>query len=294
MRTPGADARPRAPRLVAVAGGRAESARRRVAVNLAIAPGARGRRTLLVDADPQRADVAAPCGLSDGYGLADVLAGSGRCTKPFNSGRPGFKSCRAVGQQHAALTGRRGAAAIDSRSARSGATRGRGSARRWQRRSTPVPRHFWRAADEVVLVTSPDSVAVMDAYAAVKTHLRRGSQPPRVATLVNQATDPLVAARRPRLACSVPAGDSWASMYGRSARYRTTRAVAAAAAAMRPLRCACTGLRRGASRSRIASDWSRERCRDDQTAGMRSQAIGNGRTAGLAERCERADRMRSL
>ncbi len=55
-----------------------------------------------------------------------------------------------------------------------------------------VSRHLWRAADEVVLVTSPDNVAVMDAYASVKSHCDDGKSS-RIATLVNQAMDALTA-----------------------------------------------------------------------------------------------------
>ena len=55
-----------------------------------------------------------------------------------------------------------------------------------------VSRHFWRSADEIVLVTSPDNVAVMDAYASVKSHCDDGKST-RIATLVNQAMDALTA-----------------------------------------------------------------------------------------------------
>jgi flagellar biosynthesis protein FlhG len=55
-----------------------------------------------------------------------------------------------------------------------------------------VLRRFWRAADEVLLVTTPDPQAVMDAYAAIKR--LAGDNPTAVLRLlVNRATHPSVA-----------------------------------------------------------------------------------------------------
>ena len=65
-----------APRLVAMAGAKGGVGATTVAVNVAIALAQQGQRTLLVDAHPQRADVAAQCGLTDGVSVCEVLAGS--------------------------------------------------------------------------------------------------------------------------------------------------------------------------------------------------------------------------
>jgi MinD-like ATPase involved in chromosome partitioning or flagellar assembly len=55
-----------------------------------------------------------------------------------------------------------------------------------------VMRRFWRAADEVVLVTTPDPLSVREAYAAIKR--LAGANPAAVLRLlVNRASDPRVA-----------------------------------------------------------------------------------------------------
>jgi flagellar biosynthesis protein FlhG len=48
---------------------------------------------------------------------------------------------------------------------------------------------FWQAADEVLLVTTPDAVAVMDTYATVKTLLSRSAACRSLRLVVNQAAD---------------------------------------------------------------------------------------------------------
>lgn len=177
-----------APRLIAVVGAKGGVGTTTVAVNLAIALAREGRRTLLVDADMQRADVAAQCALPDGYCLADVMSGRRTLHEAIRLGPAGVQI----------LPGRWGANAADEWSVRTqdrlvrdlralgphadivlldvGAT------------IAPPTRRFWRDADDVVLVTSPDRVAVMDAYAMIKAQFD-ASQDARVAILVNQASD---------------------------------------------------------------------------------------------------------
>jgi flagellar biosynthesis protein FlhG len=48
---------------------------------------------------------------------------------------------------------------------------------------------LWAGADEVLLVTSPDVVAVMDSYAAVKTMYTPAAQGPQLWLVVNHAAD---------------------------------------------------------------------------------------------------------
>jgi flagellar biosynthesis protein FlhG len=48
---------------------------------------------------------------------------------------------------------------------------------------------LWSAADRLLLVTSPDAVAVMDTYALIKTLLSRHSLRRSLALVVNQAND---------------------------------------------------------------------------------------------------------
>jgi flagellar biosynthesis protein FlhG len=52
-----------------------------------------------------------------------------------------------------------------------------------------VSERFWKAADQLLLVTTPDSTALMNAYSALKTFtLRHGEL--RVRSIINRATDP--------------------------------------------------------------------------------------------------------
>jgi flagellar biosynthesis protein FlhG len=45
---------------------------------------------------------------------------------------------------------------------------------------------FWLAADEIVLVTTPDAVSVMDCYATLKSALAGGAVPDTVRLIVNK------------------------------------------------------------------------------------------------------------
>src|SRR5206468_499377 len=53
---------------------------------------------------------------------------------------------------------------------------------------------LWSAADRLLVVTSPDAVAVMDTYALIKTLLSRQSLRQSPALVVNQAADEATAA----------------------------------------------------------------------------------------------------
>jgi len=179
-----------APRLLVIAGGKGGVGTTTIAVNLSIALAQDGRRTLLVDADSHRAGVAAQCGFSDGYCLSDVLSGSRTLHEAIHRGPAGIQ----------VLPGRWAGAAETDASPRA-AERLLGELKGLGQHCDVVlldvgaavsaaARSLWRAADEVVIVTSPDNVAVMDAYAAVKTLLDTSDRV-RVATLINHAIDTL-------------------------------------------------------------------------------------------------------
>ncbi|HEY1600065.1 MAG TPA: P-loop NTPase [Pirellulales bacterium] len=177
-----------APRLVAVAGGKGGVGTTTVALNLAAAMARDGRRTMLVDADPQRADVAALAGVCDGHCLADVLSGTRSLHEAMQLGPAGIQILLGRWGAHAALDW---SAHAQERFIYDLRTLGPhvdmilldlGSV------VDATTRHFWKAVDEVVLVTTADNVAVMNSYATVKTHAD-ASQPLRIASLVNQSTD---------------------------------------------------------------------------------------------------------
>jgi flagellar biosynthesis protein FlhG len=181
-----------APRMLAVAGGKGGVGATTLAVNLGIALAQDGRRALLVDADAQRADVTAQCGLVDGPNIADVLSGLRSLHEAMQRGPAGLQI----------LPGRWGAENFVDWTPRAQESLIDGLRGLGQHADVvlldvgasvnPVSRAFWRAVDEVLLVTTADSVAVMDAYAAVKAHANE-RRVLRVATIVNQVVDALTA-----------------------------------------------------------------------------------------------------
>jgi flagellar biosynthesis protein FlhG len=165
-----------APFLIAVAGGKGGVGTTTLAVNLATALARDGRRTLLVDADISHADVAKLCGLHDGYTVADVLSGRRTLHEAIQRGPAGVQivpgswagedltEASPPAQQRfiRQLRGLGAHAEYVIIDAGSGLNR--------------VVQTFWRSADAVLLVTTPDLVSVMDAYAQSKC-TRRGWNP---------------------------------------------------------------------------------------------------------------------
>jgi flagellar biosynthesis protein FlhG len=172
------------PAIVQVTGGKGGVGTTTVAVNLAAALAARGKRTVLVDADPRGGNVALLCGVDESRSLADVLAGrrtaaAALTTGPggirllsggWNSGRtaddPPAATQRLLGQLHN-LGDEADVVVVDV---------GNGP--------SSVKRCFWQAADLRLLVTTPDTAAVLDSYASIKGLALRDNSP-AVFTLVN-------------------------------------------------------------------------------------------------------------
>jgi flagellar biosynthesis protein FlhG len=187
-RTPGPDDIP-APRTIVVSGGKEALGTTTVAVNLAIALAAHGLRVVLIDANLYRADVATHCGLRETPGIGEVLAGRKSIHEVLHRGPAGIQ----------VVVGTRTAEVRNSCSER--------ALQRMLRQVEGLGRHadfvlidagngaseptirFWQAADEVLLVTSPDAVAVMDTYATVKTLLGRSTTRKPLRLVVNQAAD---------------------------------------------------------------------------------------------------------
>jgi flagellar biosynthesis protein FlhG len=138
-------------------------------VNLAVALARHGLRTVLIDADLERADAAALCGCATSPGLGEVLASRRDIHEVLQRGPGGIQLVAGVAKSE---------------------TRGPCSPKAQQRFlrqlnslskhvdmlvvdagsvPTELARQLWAAAHDVVLVTSPDVVAVMDSYAAIKT-----------------------------------------------------------------------------------------------------------------------------
>ena len=176
------------PRLVVVSGGKVSVGATTLAVNLSVALAGHGSRTVLIDAD-LRADMAAHCGLSASIGVTDVLLGRKDIHEVLQRG-PG---------------GTQVAIAADTTEARNAWTDR--TVQRIIRQIQSLGRHadlvlidtgnsggpsllpFWQAADEVLLVATPDAVAVMDSYSTIKTLLTRSPARPPIRLVVNQAED---------------------------------------------------------------------------------------------------------
>jgi flagellar biosynthesis protein FlhG len=156
-------------------------------VNLAVALARHGLRTVLIDADLECADAAALCGCATSPGLGEVLASRRDIHEVLQRGPGGIQLVAGVAKSE---------------------TRGPCSPKAQQRFlrqlnslskhvdmlvvdagsvPTELARQLWAAAHDVVLVTSPDVVAVMDSYAAVKTLYSPGQTASQVRLLVNHA-----------------------------------------------------------------------------------------------------------
>jgi flagellar biosynthesis protein FlhG len=173
---------------VLVAGGKGGVGTTTVAVNLAVAASQQGLRTVLVDADPDGPDIQTLCRLRQRYNLSDVLDGRRTLGETLQPGPGGVMilpgawatadladasdtSQKSLLDQLAGLGTRADLVVLDGGNGLHAFTR-----------------RLWQTSEEVVLVSSTDSNAVLDTYAALKVALVPG-QRPRVRLLVNMCDD---------------------------------------------------------------------------------------------------------
>ncbi len=169
---------------VLVAGGKGGVGTTTVAVNLAVAAAQQGTRTVLVDADPDGPDVQNLCRLRQRHTIADVLRGRRTLGETLQRGPGGtlilpgawadadLADASAMNQnrfmdQLAGLSARADLVVLDG---------GNGL--------HPFTRRLWQTCQELVLVASPESSAVLDTYAALKVALDPAWRP-RIHLLVN-------------------------------------------------------------------------------------------------------------
>jgi len=182
--TPGHEQRPG---MIVVGSGKGGVGTTTVAVNLAVAFVQRGRRTALIDADPRSGDVALLCGLRERYTVADVLANKRTVSEALQIGPCGVRVVPGVwGIEHIAdfpaAAGERllvqlqnlytvaDVVVVDVGNGLNG-----------------LKRRLWRAADLRLAVTTPDTAAILDTYAAIKS-LAGADTSGSVHTLVNRTT----------------------------------------------------------------------------------------------------------
>lgn len=181
------------PRLIAVSAGRPSVGASTISFNLAVALAQLGQRTVIVDADLSRADVAGLCGVSASASIADVLAGRRSIHEVLERGPGGIQlaagssspQCRSlctersIGRllsQLAGLGRHADAVVIDA-----GST------------PTDLISRIWEAADCVLLVTTADAAALMDTYALTKSLCWRQQELRTAELLVNQSESELLA-----------------------------------------------------------------------------------------------------
>ena len=174
-------------KLVVVTGGKGGVGTSTIAVNLAVVLARRGRRTLLVDADPDGGAATILCRLDDGPTIADVLRARRTVEESLQPGPGGIRvlpgtwaaenlaDCSAAAQQRLIDQLHAPAAPLDFVVLDVGNGSGR------------LVRRFWQAADVVLLITTPQLASVMDAYASVK-RLAAGAGSVPVRLLVNMVS----------------------------------------------------------------------------------------------------------
>jgi flagellar biosynthesis protein FlhG len=191
--------------MIVVTGGRAGVGTTTVALNLAAVLADRGERVLLVDGAQQRNEMLEPAGLRRDveYGLSDVLTGKCAIGEAIVQGPAGVRMLlnrwnpRAArdfsrSEQQRLLTELQSLnEGLDLIVLDAG------------RRVTSWSQRFWSRARLIVLVTTPDDAAVLDAYAAIKQSAA-DAVPLPLRLLVNQAESDAAATdaqRRMEAAC---------------------------------------------------------------------------------------------
>jgi flagellar biosynthesis protein FlhG len=176
-------------RVVAISSGKGGVGKSNIAVNLAIRLSGMGRSVVLLDADLGTADADVLCGLQPVSTLAHVVAGRKTIVQAAIDAPGGFRLVP-------------GASGLAQMAALSEFERGRLIQLVGELEATadvilvdtgagvsPNVLGFFLAADEQVVVTTPEPTAMADAYALIKT-ANRQSQDLDIRVLVNLVRDP--------------------------------------------------------------------------------------------------------
>ena len=173
-------ASPRTTRSLLFTSGKGGVGTSNLVLNLAIALGEMGQRVVVVDADLGLANLDLLCGLTPRYDLGDVLAGRCRLVDARDDG-PWRDPDRARGARdpdrcgRSWTTGRRGWWPSWASWSRSPTSCWWTRARAWARASTMLA----AAADQAVIVSTPEPTSMADAHAAIG-RFRRLAGPPRL------------------------------------------------------------------------------------------------------------------
>jgi len=180
--------------MLAISGGRPGVGATTIALQVATALAREAQRIVLIDADPFAADIAPRCEHSAALGIGEVLAGRKTIHEVLQLGPAGIQILAGAANQQIrdSLNGRSiGRLLKQMRSLAPHAD--------WLivdagNQPSEMAAELWSAADRLLVVTSPDAVAVMDTYALIKTLLSRHSLRQSPVLVVNQAADEATAA----------------------------------------------------------------------------------------------------
>jgi flagellar biosynthesis protein FlhG len=180
------------PRIIVVTGGKGGVGTTTVALNLAVTMTRQCDRVALVDADPDRADVATLCGLQANHDLADLACARRPLEEALTAGPEGIFVVAGAANTSAFKTPPErfhsqwieAVGGADEPFDYVVVDAGNGS--------TESVRVLWRIADLVLLVTTAELPSIMDAYASMKTLADRDA-PPAIHTLVNRIDEPALA-----------------------------------------------------------------------------------------------------
>lgn len=175
-------------RLVVVVGAKGGVGTTTIALHLAAALSRLGLTTALVDGDLGKADLAAWCGVTGGPTIVDVLSGRTRARAALQPGPAGahllagawatghLTDCDASSQRRL-IDQLKALRDIDFVVIDAGCGQHR------------VIERFWRSADDVLLIATPEDAAVMGAYGTIKAMAARGRDVP-VRAVINQERRP--------------------------------------------------------------------------------------------------------
>lgn len=175
------------PRLVVVAGGKGGVGASTLTLNLAVVLSQHGHRGIAVDANMLRGDLAPMCHLPERYTIADVLSRRRDIHEILERGPAGIQIAPGI---WAPTQNGLGGDAATERLLHQVSTLGRHAELVLVDVGTgahPMASRFWHAADDVLLVTTPDSVAIMDSYATLKSISSQGTVSGRIWLVVNRS-----------------------------------------------------------------------------------------------------------
>ena len=184
----GRRAAPDRAKLAVVTSGKGGVGTTTLAVNLAVALAGRNRRTVLADAALNGGDAVRLCRIPERFTVADVLAGRRSARDALEPGPGGIEVLPgAWGLNHAGEF----PPAVQDRFVED--LTGLGSANDWVvvdagSGANRMVQRLWQAAQCVLLITTGDAAAVMNAYAAVKV-LSAGKPLATIHSVVNMAAD---------------------------------------------------------------------------------------------------------